>query len=242
MIKQIEGIVIKETPYSETSKIINIITSEGIISILAKGARTLKSDFRNSTTKLTYRVFNIYYKETGLSTLISVDIIDNLKNIKKNITSISYSSFILELTEQVYKQNNDEKIYELLVDSLKKINENFDPMIITNILELKYLEFLGVMPIIDSCSICGSKTSIATLSGSNGGYICNNCLTNEKIVNEKTIKLIRMFYYVDISKITSLDISSTIKTEINLFLDDYYDKYTGLYLKTKSFLKNLSKL
>lgn len=242
MIKQIEGIVIKETPYSETSKIINIITSEGIISILAKGARTLKSDFRNSTTKLTYGVFNIYYKETGLSTLISVDIIDNLKNIKKNITSISYSSFILELTEQVYKQNNDEKIYELLVDSLKKINENFDPMIITNILELKYLEFLGVMPIIDSCSICGSKTSIATLSGSNGGYICNNCLTNEKIVNEKTIKLIRMFYYVDISKITSLDISSTIKTEINLFLDDYYDKYTGLYLKTKSFLKNLSKL
>jgi len=242
MIKQIEGIVIKETPYSETSKIINIITSEGIISILAKGARTLKSDFRNSTTKLTYGVFNIYYKETGLSTLISVDIIDNLKNIKKDITSISYSSFILELTEQVYKQNNDEKIYELLVDSLKKINENFDPMIITNILELKYLEFLGVMPIIDSCSICGSKTSIATLSGSNGGYICNKCLTNEKIVNEKTIKLIRMFYYVDISKITSLDISSSIKKEINLFLDDYYDKYTGLYLKTKSFLKNLSKL
>ena len=57
------------------------------------------------------------------------------------------------------------------------------------------------MPIIDSCSVCGSTKSIATLSSYKGGYLCNNCLKDEKIVSEKTIKLIRMFYYVDISKI-----------------------------------------
>ena len=88
----------------------------------------------------------------------------------------------------------------------------------------------------------GSKTSIATISGSNGGYICNNCLTNETIVDEKTIKLIRMFCYVDISKISKLEISDKVKLEINTFLEDYYDKYTGLYLKTKDFLKNLNRI
>ena len=51
-----------------------------------------------------------------------------------------------------------------------------------------------------------------------------------------------MFYYVDISKIEKLDISDSVKNEINMFLDDYYDRYTGLYLNTKSFIKNLSKL
>ena len=51
-----------------------------------------------------------------------------------------------------------------------------------------------------------------------------------------------MFYYVDINKISKLEISNKIKMEINDFLDEYYDKYTGLYLKTKSFLKNLNKL
>ena len=85
----------------------------------------------------------------------------------------------------------------------KKINEGYDPMVITNILELKYLSYLGVMPVIDKCSICGTNKSIATLSSDKGGYVCNNCLTNEKIVNEKTIKLIRMLYYVDISKISN---------------------------------------
>ena len=51
-----------------------------------------------------------------------------------------------------------------------------------------------------------------------------------------------MLYYVDISKISKLDISDKCKKEINVFLDLYYDRYTGLYLKSKDFLKNLNKV
>ena len=90
--------------------------------------------------------------------------------------------------------------------------------------------------------VCGTDKSIATLSSSKGGYVCNNCLTNEKLVSDKTIKLIRLFYYVDISKISKLEIGNLEKKEINEFLDEYYDSYTGLYLKSKNFIKNLNKL
>ena len=243
MIIKIEGIVTSERSHGETSKIINILTKDkGIIGIMAKGARSLKSEYRVNTSKLTQGIFNISYKENGLSTLISVDLIENFKNIKKDITKISYASYLIELATQVMKHNEIDEIYDLLIASLKKIDENYNPSVITNILELKYLDFLGVMPIIDSCSICGSKNSIATISSDKGGYVCNNCLTNEKLVNDKTIKLIRMFYYVDISKISNLNISDNIIKEINTFLDNYYDRYTGLYLRSKQFLKNLNKV
>ena len=243
MIEKIEGIVVNERAYGETRKIINLVTKEyGLISLIAKGAKSLKSDLRTSTTKLTYGYFHTNYKENKLSTLISVDIIDNFKNIKKDINKISYATFILDLTEQVIKQNNDSNILKICIDALEKINEDYDSMIITNILELKYLDYLGVMPIIDSCAICGNKAGIATLSSETGGYVCKNCITNQVIVNEKTIKIIRMFYYVDISKLSNLEISNEVKKEINNFIDDYYDRYTGLYLKSKSFLKNLHKV
>lgn len=243
MDKKIIGIVVNERSYSETSKIINVLTKEyGVISLIAKGAKGLKSPLRNVTTKLTYGTFNIKYKEKGLSTLISVDIINPLKEIKKDITKISYASFIVDLSEQVMKHSNNSEVLKLLIDALIKINENFDPIVISNILELKYLDFLGVMPIIDECSICRGKKSIVTLSVDKGGYVCKNCHTNEKLVSEKTIKLIRMFYYVDIEKISKLEISSEAKKEINNFLDNYYDKYTGLYLKSKTFLHNLNKI
>ena len=238
----IEGIVISETPYSETSKIINVLTSDGTIGMMAKGARGLKSNLRVGTTKMTKGVFCLNIKKDKLSLLSGVDVQNEFKNIRKDITKISYATFIIELSEQVMRQNKNAKIYELLISSLEKIEEGFDPLVITNILELKYLDFLGVMPIIDMCSVCGSKTGIATLSSSRGGYICNNCLRNEPIVSEKTIKLIRMFYYVEISKITSLEISNLSKKEISDFLDDYYDRYTGLYLKSKNLLKNLNKV
>lgn len=237
------GIVIKETPYSETSKIINILTKEyGTIGVIAKGARNIKSKLRSVTTKLTFGYFQIYYKSNGLSILVSVDIIDNLKNIKTDITKVSYACYLLELVTQVMKHEYNENIFNLLISSLIKINENFDPEIITNIIELKMLEYLGVKPIIDECAICGSKTNIITISGDRGGYICKNCRQDEYIVSDKTIKLIRMFYYVDISKISKLKISDKVKYELDIFINSYYDRYTGIYLKSKKFINDIKKL
>lgn len=243
MITKVEGIVLSERAYSETSKIINLITKEyGVIGVLAKGAYRMKSELRSVTGKMTYGWFYLHYKEGKLSTLTSVDLIDNFKNIKTDINKISFASFLLDLTHQVMKQTSSSGVYDLLIASLIKINEGFDPLVITNILELKYLGYLGVMPVVDKCSKCGRKTEIVTISSYRGGYLCKNCRQNEKIVSLKTIKLIRMFYYVDIAKITTLNISAEVKKEINQFLDEYYDKYTGLYLKSKTFLNKLMKL
>lgn len=243
MIEEVEGIVISEKPYGETSKIINVLTDKyGIIGMMVKGCRTMKSPLRSVTGKLTYGEFFIYYKKDKLSLLSEVNVINNFNNIKKDIDKISYASFLLELSEQVYRQNQHSNIYKLLIDGLIKINENFDPLVVTNIIELKYLDFLGVLPVLDSCAVCGNQNNIVTLSSDLGGYLCGTCRTNEPIINTKSIKLIRMYYYVDISKIEKLEVSKESKTEINTFLDNYYDRYTGLYLKSKSFVKELAKL
>ena len=166
---------------------------------------------------------------------------NNLKNIKRDLTKISYATFITDLVEQVYKHENNEFIYTLYKQSLLKINEGYDCGIITNILELKLLDYLGIRPIIDKCAICGNTSNIITISSYKGGYVCQNCATGEKIVSVKTIKLIRMLYYVDISKITKTNISEEVKQQLNSFIDEYYDRYAGLYLKSKTFLKNLTK-
>ena len=240
---EVEGIIVSEMDYKDTSKIIGIMTkTHGLISCIAKGAKRIKSPLRSTTGKLTYGKFQILYKEDKLSTLIEVDVINIFKKIKTDIVCISYASFLVDLAGQVMKQNNNPEIYDLLISGLLKIDDGFDPAVITNIIELKYLDYLGVMPIIDSCAVCGRTNNIATISVRKGGYLCNYCRNDETLVDEKAIKLLRMFYYVDISKITKLDISQTVKNEIDKFLDEYYDDYTGLYLKSKKFLKDLNKI
>lgn len=243
MLDEVTGIVVSEHNYGEKSKIINVLTKEkGIIGIMVKGGRSLKSPLRSVTSKLTYGIFNIFYKKDKLSNLTEVSILDNFSNIKKNINLISYASYVVDLAYQVAQHNNDNLVFDNLISGLKKINEGYNPNVITNILELKYLDNLGVLPVLDSCVECGSVDNIVTLSSDRGGYLCSNCRTNEPIISNKAIKLVRLYYYVDINKISNIDVSEAIIKEINDFLDNYYDRYTGLYLKTKDFLKNLKNL
>ena len=242
-IESIEGIILSETNYSESSKILNILTKEhGLIGVMSKSCRNMKSKLRGVSRKLIYGTIHIYYKEKGLSTLIGVDVINSFSKTIMDLEKISYSSYILDLTNQVLKQTEDEEIFDLLRDTLIKIEEGLNPLALTNILELKLLNYLGVSPSVDSCSHCGSDKQIVTISSDAGGYICKNCYNNEPLVSDKTIKMIRMYYYVDIKNITKLDVSSNISFEINRFLDDYYDRYTGLYIKSKDFIKKINSL
>lgn len=239
---EVEGIIIDEKPYGETSKILNIITKEkGLIGVLSKGSKRLKSPLRSISERFCYANFNISYKEDKLSILLSADVINPLRNIKKDIKKVSYLNFLSELTSGIIKQSDDSRIYQMYLSAILKIEEGFDPMVITNILELKYLSFLGVSPKLNGCVVCGNE-KVVTISAYKGGFLCKDHSQNEYIVSEKTIKLIRLLEYVDVSKISKLDVSDAVKKEINDFLDDYYDRYTGLYLKSKKFLKSLDNL
>lgn len=243
MINEIEGIILSEMPYGETSKIIHVLTEEkGIIGIMCKGAKSMKSSLRALTMPLTYAKFYLYYKENKLSILKDVDLIESFNKVKQDILLIAYTNYLMELTTQVIKQEYSPSIYTILLHGLLKIESGLDPLIITNIIELKYLDFLGISLNLESCIKCGNQKNIVTLDGDIGGFICADCYTNEKIVSPKTIKLLRMYYYVDIKNITKIDISSEAKLEVNYFLNRYYDRYTGLYLKSKKFLDNLNNI
>ena len=243
MLQEVEGIILSITPYGETSKIINVFTKEyGVIGIMCKGAMGIKSKLRSVTGKLTYGIFNIYYKKDKLSTLVSVDIINPLKNIKSDILLISYVSYISELVSQILKQANDSRIYDDFINAILKIEEGLNPIVITNILEVKLLDYLGVGLNLTSCIMCGNKKEIVTLSSEKGGLICKNCYQNERIVPISIVKVLNMYYLVDIKSISKLSLKEDVINEINRFLTIYYDDYTGLYLKSKDFLRTIQKL
>lgn len=239
MIEKVEGIVLSTTDYGESSKILNVFTKKyGVIGVISKGCKNVKSSNRIASSNFTYGIFNIYYKKDKLSTLKSCDIINYFKNIRSDIELISYLNYISGLTRSVLKQDNNPKIYDIFINAILKIESGLNPLVITNIVEVKYLDFLGVPVNLDECVGCGSS-KIVNLSAYAGGYVCHKCNQNVEYTDPKTIKMLRMYYYVDISKITELKISDKVINEINSFLTAYYEHFTGLYLKSKKFLENL---
>lgn len=243
MIKKIEGIVVSTVDYKETSKIINVLTKEeGLIGILAKGSKNPKSKISATSNILTYGIFYLNYHKGTIPILTEVDVINSFKNIKKDLLKTNYAIFLLELITQVCKHDQTKTTYPLLIEGLIKINEGYDPQIITNIIELKSLEYLGIKPIVEHCVTCKGTTDIITISSYKGGYLCKSCVENELIYNLKTIQLIRMFYHIDLSKISKIEVNENIKQEISSFINDYYERYSGLYLKSKHMLEEFTKI
>ena len=242
-MKEVEGFIISEVPYKDTSKIINIFTKDGLVGCVAKNAKSLKSNLRVNTTKFTYGKFIIKGTNDKLNTLIEANVINELKNIKNDLLNISYLSYIVDLTYQVIKQTYEyEELYNLFISVVLKINEKLNPKVLCNIYELKVLDYLGVGINFNSCTKCGNKNNIITINGDIGGYLCSNCYTNEIIYDAKTIKMFRMYYLIDINSISDLKISNEVINNIDYFINTYYDRYTGLYLKSKKFLKDINKL
>ena len=236
---EVEGIIVNEIDYRDKSKIISALTNKGLIGMIAKGCKSPKSMLRYCTDKLTYGKFYIKYKENKLSILNNFDSYSNFKNIKIDFNKLGFTMYLLDLSYQVAKENFNENIYYNLVDALKKIEDGINPLVMTNILELKFLTFLGVEPILDRCSICMNQNNIIGLSTSKGGLVCSNCFQNDMLVDEKVIKLIRLYYYIDIKKIDSFNVDKKFVNDINRFIDDYYEKYTGLYLNGKKIVADI---
>ena len=243
MITKVEGFILSEVSYGETSKVINILTKEyGLVGVMCKGAKSMNSKLRALTMRFTYGFFYLYKKEGKLSLLKDVDIIDSFDHLHTDIFLIGYLNYLSELTGQVYKESHDLSLFSLFLETIRKIDSGLDPMVLTNILEVKYLDYLGVGLNLDGCNKCGRTNGIVTIDPDIGGYLCDHCLKDEKVVSLKTVKMLRMYYYVDIKSITELKISDEVKQDINLFLNRYYDRYTGIYLKSKDFLFKLKNL
>lgn len=238
MLKTIEGVVVSETPFSENSKILNILTKEGLIGVTSKGCKNLKSPLRHISSKLVYGEFTIYYNKDKLSTLKEGVVLNNFTYIRTEPSLIPYSTYIYitDLVTQVVKQSTNEEIYDLYISTIKKIEEGLNPIVMMNILEIKLLDYLGAPIQLNSCCKCGGVKNIITIDPDAGGYICQNCYTNEIIYDEKTRKMLRMYYLVDIDSVKELKITEYVIDNINTFLNIYYERYTGIYIHTKKFL------
>ena len=233
MKETIEGIILNEINYSETSKILNILSKEhGYISVISKGSRTMKSKLRGISMKLVYANFTISYKEQGLSNLLEGCPINSFKNLLSNFNKLKISNRLVNITKNVLKENNDLNLFYLLKDSLLKINDNFDEELIEIIFETKLLSFIGVRPNFLECINCGNK-NIITFDLSIPGSLCENCYEEGYLFSKNTLKLLNLFLDINISKIDKLNIKSN-KTleELHFFLKEYYDSYTGIYLNS----------
>lgn len=246
MLQKCEGIVIRNNSYGESNKVVTLYTREwGKVGVMARGAKKPNSRLAAVTQPFTYGQF-LVKRGSGLGTMQQGDIISSMRGIKEDIFLTAYASYVVDLTDK----STDEKtpnpyLFELLYQTLNYMNEGYEPEILVNIYEMKILNSLGLYPVLDQCSICKSIEGEFSFSIREGGFICHRCLDKDPYhykISQATVKLLRLFYYMDINRLGSISVKEETKKELKQIISAYYDEYSGLNLKTKRFIKQMDQL
>lgn len=246
MLHKFEGIVIRTTDYGESNKVVTIYSREaGKIAGMARGAKRANSRLSAVSQLFTYGYFLIQTGR-GLGTLQQGEMIDSLRGIKEDIFKTAYASYIVELLDRSTEdREKNPYLFELLYQTLNYIHQDFDPEIVTNIFEMKMLEVLGFYPEMSGCVHCGSTEANFGFSIRENGLLCHRCFgidPHHLPLSQKTIRLLRLFYYMDIERLGTISVTDETKRELKKAISMYYDEYSGLYLKSRRFLDQLDSL
>ncbi|MFV8826689.1 DNA repair protein RecO [Alkalihalobacterium sp. APHAB7] len=246
MFQKVEGIVIRTSDYGESNKIVTLFTREmGKIGVMARGAKKPKSRLAAVSQLFIYGTF-LVQKSSGLGTLQQGEIIQSYREVRNDLLRASYASYIVELTD---KLTNDRErnpfLFELLMQTLHYIDEEVDPEILVRLYEVKMLFVAGIGPQLNNCASCGSVDGEFSFSIGEGGFLCHRCSAKDPYrlkISPGTIKLLRLFYHFDLNRLGNISVKKETKQELKQVLNSYYDEYSGLRLKSRSFLDQLEKM
>lgn len=248
MIYNSEALILSSTPYSNTSLICNLFTKEyGRISIISKGARTLKNPHRAILQPLHFIDLHYYYKpKRNIQLLKEATINKHFFNIADNYTKMMYSYNILDITNQICKiENPNEIIFRLIKSVLLNIDicKDADIDLYYSFFQLQLLRYLGFQPLIDICAICNVILDEAIYDESIGQLVCCKCNQNhghQTKIDKKELEMLKYLSNTHINKLLNdLDVRKASFHSIKQYLL-YYISYHIVNIKNIKSMKFIS--
>lgn len=214
-ISNVEGFVLREFPYRESSEIIEVFTkNHGKISIIAKGVLNKKSPNLSSTQRFVKASYNLYKSGEKFFGIKDASLIKSYSKSNKNFDIIIYKSAICDLLLRTIDFDQKDFVYNLLdktFDSFEKASENYFNIFLCFL--LKYISFSGFKPNLKECSMCGMKINPndAYFSIKDGGMVDSAC---KKIKNDIVFLTREEYLYILKLIYTPTDLVSKINLNV----------------------------
>ncbi len=198
----IEGIVLRQTPYKEKDAMVNVFTKDGIASFCARSILSINSKNASSCLLYAYSKFNLSSRSDKLS-LRKGELIDSFYCIYNSLEQMSLLSLLNEVVFKIAGED-DGRLYPYFLRILYLLKDNFDVLTLGCIFLAKAIMYSGYNLQFEECINCGSKKNIVSVDYNLGGFICNKCLQKnhkEDAIYLKTFRYVFMVNYDDMDKV-----------------------------------------
>ena len=118
-----QGIVLRQTSFKDTDKILTIFCREnGKINAMAKGAKRTKSPIMGSTQMFCYSDF-VLFKGRNFYHINQGEVLNSFYSLREDLFKLAYGSYILEIVEAgITEGESNETIFLLVLKTLKTLS------------------------------------------------------------------------------------------------------------------------
>lgn len=238
-----DGLVIKETSYGESDRLITVITRDlGVISAYVKGVKSFKSKRSPATSLLSYSDFIIEKKgDTYRITEASANKV--FFGAGSDIVTLSIAQYFCELCN-IFKpvEQESEEFLRLILNSLHFLTEKKrSPELIKAITELRISVISGYAPNIIACNGCGKFEDVVMYFKLDDGTLyCDNCRKENCVsITLTVLKAMRHIVYSKFESLYSFDIPEQSAKELSMLCENYITYQTEHKFLTLEFLRGL---
>lgn len=239
-----KGIILFTKQFKEKDKLVKIFTeSHGKLMFLVKGAYRKNNPLIPAILPFTKAVYIGDFRHDGLSFLNNSKEVTSFRNIQQDIFINAYATYILNLVDAAIEDRvYDPLLYQFTNQALTALEEGKDAEIITNIFEVQLLHRFGVILEWHACAVCGNTNGKFDFSPKYSGVLCEKhwILDSHRYHSDpRCIHFIRLFSAISYDQVQTIHVKETTKLAIRKTIDELYDDYVGIHLKSKTFIDKM---
>lgn len=239
------GLVLKETRYKESDRILTILTPElGVISAAAQSSLRLKSKLFSACGLFCYSEFTLV-PGRNMYTVREAEVKNVFHGISSSIEGMSLAMYMAEMAMTLSPTGQEaQRELRLLLNCFYMISESkTDLRVIKAVFELRTMSECGFMPQIVCCRDCSAYDGAAFyLDVQEGHLLCADCAAKAgKTCNldQGALYALRHICLVDDKKIFAFKISVGSLEKLSAVAERYALTHMDKPLKSYDFLKTL---
>ena len=192
MLSTVDGLVIKSQNFGDNDKLVTILTAEGKQTVLAKGARSMKSKIKNITEPFVYANFELNQKGNAIAWIKGGSSTEIFYNLREDVEKLFLATYICDIANELSGELVDASdMLRLTLNTLFAIMNNLRPLAqIKAVYEIRVAAISGYCPNLDYCERCETEDAENTYFDiMNGALICSDCLNKRGEILKRNLSL-----------------------------------------------------
>ena len=188
--------VLRRTNYAEADRILNLITPEGKMSAIAKGARKEKSKLASGIEMFSLVELNIHFGRTELGVVTSSKMVKFYSDILASLERVELATMILKRISLAAEVAESPEYFKITDVCLKAINRGADLELVEAWFWLNYTRAMG-----EQINLYFDTNGKKLSAGKKYDWNAEKAALEERtagVINANTIKLMRLMLAVNI--------------------------------------------